>query len=248
MAFAADYWKLKKAQTAHEKDNLTNAFQLFLSCKRTSKISFNLAVISLWRKQGSHEIVLDFLLDALERDPYLSIAAFYLGILCKDVKFFESSLKGFRDCCQFIDYTAIGMPFILTREDVLFNMVSLQPPTADPSALQKLSIQSISSLLLSQLNDDNSEGAKLRMPPIENRKMIFNLLPSIEPEPFELKGPEHVVLVEGEEDYFSGFPDAHNRQIKMNLLKKESDGFDGNYSGVIEDFEIPTNSLNQINK
>lgn len=220
MAFVADYWKLKKAYVALKKDNLTSAFDLFISCKRTSKISFNLAVIALWQKKDSY-VIYHFLEDALSKDSYLSVAAFYLGILRNDLKYFEASLKGFRNCCDFIDYTAIGMPFMLTREDVLFNLVSLQSPTADLSALQKLSIQSISSLLLSQLAD--TETLKLRIPPFQDRKMIFNLLPKIEPEPLELKGPEHIVLVEGEEEYFSGFPDAHNRQIKLNLLSENND-------------------------
>ena len=220
MFFVEDYWKLKKAYAHLKQDNLASAFHLFVACKRTSKISFNLAVISLWQHRNP-QLTIDFLLDALERDPFLSIAAFYLGVLTGEARYFDASSKGFRNCCEFIDYTAIGMPFLLTREDVLFNLVSLQPPTADPSYLQNLSIQSISSLLLSQLAD--SEGVTLRIPPMEDRKMIFDLLPAFEPESFELKGPEHVILVEGEDEYFSGFPDAHNRQIKLDFLKMEGD-------------------------
>ena len=217
MAWAADYWKLKKAYAALKEDNLPAASSHFLSCKRTAKLSFNLAVLSLWQTHPKQSIVI-YLLDALKKDPYLAIAAFYLGVLERDPKYFDQCLKGFRSCTQ-IDYTAIGLPFLLDREDVLFNLVSLQSPSADPSALSHLTIQSISSLLLTQLNHyDPSAPLQLRSPPIHNRQMIFNLLPRIEPEPFELKGPEHVSFIQGEDDYFSGFPDAHLRQIKMSVL------------------------------
>lgn len=221
MAWMADYWKLKKAYAALNDENLPAAFKHFLSCKRTSKLSFNLAVLCIWQNHP-HQLITQFLSDALSKDPYLSIAAFYLGVLEQKVECFEQSLRGFRDC-KYIDYTAIGLPFILDREDVLFNLVALQSPAADPSALNNLSIQSISSLLLTQLNDkDINPKPLLHIPPIHDRKMIFNLLPKIEPEPFELKGPEHVTFIQGEDDYFSGFPDAHLRQIKLNILKEKN--------------------------
>ena len=222
MAWTTDYWNLKKAYAALNEENFPVAFKYFLSCKRTSKLSFNLAVICIWQNHPK-QMITQFLLDALARDPFLAIAAFYLGVLESDAKFFEQSLRGFRDC-EFIDYTAIGLPFILDREDVLFNLISLRSPTADPSALNYLTIQSISSLILNQLNiSTQNDKTQLQIPPIYDRKMIFNLLPKIEPEPLELKGPEHVTFIQGEDDYFSGFPDAHIRQIKMNLLKENKE-------------------------
>ena len=119
------------------------------------------------------------------------------------------------------------MPFQLDREDVLFNLVSLQQQsTPNPMDLNNLSINSISCLLLNQFNEIS--GVQMRVPPFYDRRMIFNLLSEIEPEPFELKGPEHVSFVEGEIDYLSGFPDARNRQIKLNLL----------YNNNNESFEI----------
>lgn len=223
MAWTADYWKLKKAYAALNEENLPAAFKSFLSCKRTSKLSFNLAVLCIWQKHPK-QMINFFLSDALTRDPFLAIAAFYLGILESDVKFLEQSLRGFRDC-EFIDYTAIGLPFILDREDVLFNLVSLRNPAANPSDLNHLTIQSISSLLLNQLDGSSQNCAKtqLKVPPIYDRKMIFNLLPRIDPEPLELKGPEHVTFIQGEDDYFSGFPDAHIREIKLNILQENKD-------------------------
>ena len=218
MAHAQDYWTLKKAYTAIDSDNLPLAFDHFLSCKRTAKISFNLAVLSLWLNHPKHEVT-GHLLDALDRDPYLAIAAFYLGCLDSSIDAFRQSLRGFRNCCTFIDYTAVGLPFRLEREDVLYNLVSLQPTPSDPSDLRLLSIQSISSLLLNQLDDNAANIVQLKMLPWNERKMIFRLLPAIEPEPLELKGPEHVSLIEGETEYFSAFPDAHHRQIKLKHLE-----------------------------
>ena len=152
-------------------------------------------------------------------------------VLEKNCERFEDCLKGFRNC-KFINYTAIGMPFQLDREDVLFNLVSLQQQsTPNPMDLNNLSINSISCLLLNQFNEIS--GVQMRVPPFYDRRMIFNLLSEIEPEPFELKGPEHVSFVEGEIDYLSGFPDARNRQIKLNLL----------YNNNNESFEIETNQL-----
>ena len=213
MAHAQDYWTLKKAYVALESDRLPVAFNLFLSCKRTAKISFNLAVVALWLNHPSQYISW-FLNDALQRDPYLAVAAFYLGCINASIEAFRQSLRGFRNCCTFIDYQAIGLPFRLEREEVLFNLVSLQPITSDPGALSHLSLQSISSLLL---NDETA--VPLKLPPWTDRKMIFRLLPVIEPEPLELKGPEHVSLIEGEAEYFSAFPDAHHRQIKLRHLE-----------------------------
>jgi hypothetical protein len=224
MAWMVDYWKLKRAYAALNEENFSAAFKHFLSCKRTSKLSFNLAVLCIWQNQPK-QIIRHFLLDALKRDPFLAIAAFYLGVIENKAEYFEQSLDGFRDC-KFIDYTEIGLPFILDHEDVLFNLVSLQSPLADPSALNNLTIQSIGSLLLNQLNNPNPNTTiqngkpQFHVPPFKDRKMIFNLLPKIEPEPLELKGPEHVTFIQGEEDYFSGFPDAHIRQIKMNFLNE----------------------------
>jgi len=216
MAHAQDYWTLKKTYAALECDNLSAAFNHFLTCKRTAKISFNLAVLSLWLNHPKQQISV-YLNDALTRDPHLAIAAFYLGCIGASIDAFGQSLRGFRNCCTFIDYQAIGLPFRLEREEVLFNLVTLQPPTSDPSALRHLSIQSISSLLLNQL--DKSANVQLKLPPWNDRKMIFRLLPVIEPEPLELKGPEHVSLIEGESEYFSAFPDAHHRQIKLRHLE-----------------------------
>lgn len=217
MAHAQDYWTLKKAYAALETDNLPVAFNYFITCKRTAKLSFNLAVIALWQRHPRQQVIL-LLQDALKRDPYLAVAAFYLGCFDSSIEAFRQSLRGFRNCCTFIDYQAIGLPFRLEREDVLFNLVALQPGTSDPSSLRHLSIQSISSLLLTKL-DTTETDVPLRLPPWNERKMVFRLFPSIEPEPLELKGPEHVSLVEGEAEYFSAFPDAHHRQIKLRHLE-----------------------------
>ena len=217
MAHAQDYWKLKKAYAAIGADNLPVAFDHFLSCERTAKISFNLSVLALWLKYPKEQVT-GFLIDALERDPYLAIAAFYLGWIELSIDAFRKCLQGFRNCCTFIDYQAIGLPFRLEQEDVLFNLVSLQPTTSDPSDLRHLSIQSISSLLLNQF--EGATVVPLRFPPWNDRKMIFRLLPAFEPEPLELKGPEHVSFIEGETEYFSAFPDAHHRQIKLKHLEE----------------------------
>lgn len=217
MAHAQDFWTLKKAFTALEIDNLSATFSHFIACKRTAKLSFNLAVIAFWLNHPKRQVIF-FLQDALKRDPYLAVAAFYLGCLESSIEAFRQCLWGFRNCCTFIDYQAIGLPFRLEREDVLFNLVALQPATSDPSALRHLSIQSISSLLLTQL-DTTETAVPLRLPPWNERRMIFRLLPKIEPETLELKGPEHVSLIEGEAEYFSAFPDAHHRQIKLRHLE-----------------------------
>lgn len=221
MAHAQDYWTLKKAYAALEIKNLPIAFNHFIACKRTAKLSFNLAVVAFWLGHPRQQTIL-FLQDALRRDPYLAVAAFYLGCFDSSIEAFRQSLWGFRNCCSFIDYQAIGLPFRLEREDVLFNLVALQPATSDPSALRHLSIQSISSLLLAQLDtatETPTSVVPLRLPPWNEREMIFRLLPAIEPEPLELKGPEHVSLIEGEAEYFSAFPDAHHRQIKLRHLE-----------------------------
>lgn len=219
MAHALDYWTISKAFKEIERENLKVAFNHYLKCKRTAKLSFNLAVLTIW-EEGPKEQVIILLKDALNRDPYLAIAAFYLGCISGDIEAFRQSLRGFRNCCTFIDYNAIGLPFRLERDDVLFNIVSLKPSTSDPSDLNHLSIQSISSLLLAQFSSPDSETiVPLKLPPWNDRKMIFKLLASIEPEPLELKGPEHVSFIEGESEYFSAFPDAHHRQIKLRHLE-----------------------------
>ena len=245
MAHAQDYWTLKKAYAALQSSNFSLAAAHFRACKSTAKLIFNLAVLAIWQGKAI-SVICGLLRDALGRDPFLAVAAFYLGVLEERAGGFQDCLRGLRNC-QYIDYTAVGMPFLLEREDVLFNLVSLQQPIADPATLNKLSIQSISSLLLASL--PTCPRPRLRVPPIYHPKMIFNLLPAckVEPEPLELKGPEHVSFILGEDDYFSGFPDAHNRQIKLNLLKRDIIGVDGGDDGdVVSSIKINDNKESKI--
>lgn len=211
-----NYSKLKKAQEALDSDNLPTAFKHFLTCKRTAKISFNLAVLAIWQHY-SVDVIVTLLKESLAKDPNLVIAAFYLGIFDPAPEHFQQALKAFRSA-QYIDYTQLGMPFVLDVEDVLFNLVSLQDPTADPSHLNALSIQSISTLLLN--NTKNQSSLPLRLPPFMHRKMIFNLLPALEPETLALKGPEHVSFIPGEDETSCGFTDAHVRQLKFDILSR----------------------------
>jgi hypothetical protein len=218
MAHAKDFKFLKRAQAALERDNLPVAVEHFEACQRTAKICFNLGVLGLWMKRPFNETLGHFT-EALQRDKYFSLAAFYLGFLQGSVGAFEASLVGFRNCTQSINYTAVGMPFVLDREDVLYNLAALQKhPMTDPSLLDSLSIGSIGNLLLEEFQQKTNNS--LKVPPFSHRKMIFNLLPKIGVEPVRLKGPEHVGFVPGETEYLCGFPDARNRQLKMNLLKR----------------------------
>lgn len=229
-----NYLKLKRFNNCLNRADFATAYKVLLSISpRSAKVNFNLAVLGIWQKFPK-EIILAFLEEALKADKTLAIAAFYLGILEDDAekkeKAFIGAFKSFRSA-EFIDYSAVGIEFVLEREDVLFNLVSVKQKyqenskqttttTADPDLLQRLSITSITSLLLHDLSDPEPD-LLLKIPDINNARMIFNLLPKIEPEALELKGPEFVGLLSGEEDYFSGFPDAQIRQMRLNAINQD---------------------------
>ena len=151
MAHAQDYWTLKKAYTAIDNDNLLH---LIISCHvNEPQNQFQFGCLVSLAQSSQTRSYQPFTWCTRSRSIF-SHSAFYLGCLDSSIDAFRQCLRGFRNCCTFIDYTAVGLPFRLEREDVLYNLVSLQPTPSDPSDLRLLSIQSISSLLLNQLDDN----------------------------------------------------------------------------------------------
>ena len=229
-----NYLILKRFHNCLNRSEFSLAYKVLLTISpRSAKINFNLAVLAIWQKLPK-KLALFFLEEALQKDKTLAIAEFYLGILEDDAvkkeKAFISAFKSFRSA-EYIDYSSIGMDFLLEREDVLFNLVSVKQnyqensgqSIADPDLLQSLSITSITSLLLHDLtiSETSANNLLLKIPNINDPRMIFNLLPKIEPEGLELRGPEFVGLLSGEEDYFSGFPDAQIRQMRLNAINQD---------------------------
>lgn len=218
-----DYLKLKQASISLQSDDLSKADQCFAACTPTSKTAFNRGVLRIWAHDFEGAKV--HFKDSFRLDKYLSVSALYLGCLMvregpneAAVEWFRNALIGFRNCVPFIDYTQIGMPFVLHREDVQFNIASILYKLCGETS--ELFIESIKCLSLDSirylLGKENC--VAIREPPWIDQRMIFNLLPNLEVEPIELRGPEHVGLLEGER-YLGGFEDAAERTVKLKQFK-----------------------------
>ncbi len=218
-----DYLKLKQAAISLNCDDLGKAEQCFTACIPTSKIAFNRGVLRLWTHDADGAKA--YFKEAFKLDKFLSVAAFYLGCLLireeaneAAVEWFKEALIGFRGCVAFIDYSQLGMPFILHREDVQFNLASIllkaHGETSDLfiSSIKSLSLESIRFLL------SKERAMAIREPPWMDRRMIFDLLPNLEVQTLELNGPEHIGLLEGER-YLGGFEDAIERTVRREESK-----------------------------
>lgn len=219
-----DYLKLKQADFSLNCDDWSKADRCFSACNQTSKIQFNRGVLRLWshdRKEAE-----EFFKRSLALDRYLSVAGFYLGCLCvrreafeEALRFFQDSLIGFRESIPKIDYTQLGMPFILKREDVQFNVAALlrklfgETDDAFIASIKGLPLDCIRCILATEVSDNLA----LREPPWMDRRMVFNLLPKKKPETVELVGPEFVGLLEGE-CYLGGFEDAQTRTVNAKII------------------------------
>jgi hypothetical protein len=212
-----DYLKLKQAAISVNCHDLSKADQCFAACIPTSKIAFNRGVLRLWAHDS--EGAKQFFKEAFKLDKFLSVAAFYLGCLVireeageAAAEWFNEALIGFRDIASFIDYSQIGMSFILHREDVQFNLASILHKLH--GEFSDLFIESIKSLSLDSIRFllSKEQEMAIREPPWIDRRMIFNLLPNLDAQTLELSGPEHIGLLEGER-YLGSFTDAIERSV-----------------------------------
>lgn len=149
---------------------------------------------------------------SLKLDQYLVIAIFALASIYIEngnyhaaVQHLELCLKVMSPWSDHLDYSALGVPFLLGREDVKFNIKTIH------KLLRYRTLQ------YPEQSIPTPRHVHFRLPNWLDKRMIFPLLPKIMPVTVELDEPAFIGLYEGEV-HLSGFEPSIIRDVTHILL------------------------------
>ncbi|KAJ7071636.1 hypothetical protein C8F01DRAFT_1111287 [Mycena amicta] len=101
------------------------ALELFSHIPKSSVILTNIGLIHA--AQGEHAAAVESFIEATLRDPYLAVAYFQCGVSNFLLARYEFAYRDFREGHRrlrghgHIDYTQLGLPFVLLASEILFN-------------------------------------------------------------------------------------------------------------------------------
>ncbi|KAJ7061157.1 hypothetical protein C8F01DRAFT_987622 [Mycena amicta] len=113
------------ALRAYDVKHYELALELFSHIPKSSVILTNIGLIHA--AQGEHAAAVESFIEATLRDPYLAVAYFQCGVSNFLLARYEFAYRDFREGYRrlrghgHIDYTQLGLPFVLLASEILFN-------------------------------------------------------------------------------------------------------------------------------
>ncbi|KAI0045251.1 hypothetical protein FA95DRAFT_1607870 [Auriscalpium vulgare] len=113
------------ALKCYDDEDLLQSLEIFSSIADNSKTLTNMGLICA--TIGDHELAVEHFMNAIRCDSFLAVAYFQCGVSNFLIGRYESALKDFDDAMLFmrgnsnINYTQLGLPFILYNCEILFN-------------------------------------------------------------------------------------------------------------------------------